>query len=317
MKILVDVEELQEQGLITADLVKVLKDHAMRDTGSTAINFLLAFGAIAVAAGLVTLTQSAPIAAALGVAFVAMGWFARTRAEVWSKLGSVWMVVGALTTVGALGYLSGNPVGTAILAAIIFACVAVLAGSRLLIALVPLAIESALGGSTGYWSACYEIVVREPTMTIIVFAILGFAAWQVTKNLKGINAALSLTFTRMCIIIVNMGFWVGSLWGDSPGQLWRTTTDAAASEIISHPQIPDYAFVIAWALALLAAGAWAAKNGRRFLVNTVAVFGAIHLYTQWFERLGPNPLAVMAAGIATIAIGLGLWHYNRKVLSET
>jgi iron complex transport system permease protein len=75
--------------------------------------------------------------------------------------------------------------------------------------------------------------------------------------------------------------------------------------------------VVGWALALLAAGAWGAKNGRRFMVNTAATFGAIHLYTQWFERLGADPLSVMLAGVATIAIGLGLWRYNRGVLEAS
>ena len=67
---------------------------------------------------------------------------------------------------------------------------------------------------------------------------------------------------------------------------------------------------------LLAAGAWAANNGRRFLVNTVATFGAIHLYTQWFERFGADPITVIIAGIATIGIGLALWRYNRQVLES-
>ena len=67
---------------------------------------------------------------------------------------------------------------------------------------------------------------------------------------------------------------------------------------------------IAWAVALVVAGAWGARNGRRFLVNAVATFGAIHFYTQWFERLGADPLSVIGAGLVTIAIGFAIWKYN-------
>lgn len=311
MKILVDVDELLEQGVITGETAALLRTHSLRDTGTTAINMLLAFGAVAVAAGLSALTQSAGLSAVFGLLFVAGGWFIAKNFEVnWSKLGAIWMVVGALTLCGAFAVLINKPLEAGILAALILAMTAYLAGSRLLAGLVPLAIESALGGSTGYWTACYEIVVREPTITIVVFALFALAGWGVTQRLKGVMQVLTLTFTRISIILVNMGFWVGSLWGDSPGNMWLRgdTYDGNAT-------IPALAFVISWAVALLAAGYWAAQNGRRFLVNTVATFGAIHLYTQWFERLGADPLTVMAAGLVTIVIGLGFWKYNMRTLA--
>ena len=97
----------------------------------------------------------------------------------------------------------------------------VLAGSRLLIALTPLALASAIGGSTGYWHASYMIAISEPTLTIVLFFVLGIAAWMFAKGQRGMAHTLSITFARMCVILVNFGFWVGSLWGDTPGRLWR------------------------------------------------------------------------------------------------
>ena len=313
MKILVDIDELQQQGLVSAETARLLREHATKDTGSTAINILLAFGAVAVAAGIGALTFSAGVGAVLGAAFIALGWFAKTRQQaMWGKLGSIWMVVGALALAGSLGFLSDHPLFASLLAAIIFASVAVAAGSSLLIALVPLALESAIGGSTGYWHACYEIAISEPTLTIVLFTGLGYAAWQVAKQFTGLYQNLSIVFARMCVILVNFGFWIGSLWGDTPGKLWRGGDHYF--DFGSDAQIQPMVFVVGWILALLAAGAWAAKNGRRFLVNTVATFGAIHLYTQWFERFGADPISVIVAGVATIAIGLALWRYNRQVL---
>jgi hypothetical protein len=318
MKHLVDVDALLEQGLITPDTAALLRQHALRDTGSTAINILLAFGAIAVAAGIGALTLSPAVTAILGAAFIALGWLARNQQQaLWGKLGSIWMIVGALALAGSLGVLTDHPLLASLLAAAIFAGTAVVAGSNLLMALVPLALESAIGGSTGYWHACYEIVVSEPTLTIILFVVLAYAAWRASQRLTGLYQNLAIVFARMCVILVNFGFWVGSLWGDSPGKIWKTASDYSSFDFGANAQIPALVFVIGWALALLATGAWAAKEGRRFLVNTVATFGAIHLYTQWFERLGLEPISVMVAGVATIVIGLALWRYNRKVLGQT
>ena len=316
MKIIVDIDELQQQGLVSAETARLLRDHATKDTGSTAINILLAFGAVAVAAGIGALTFSPSVGAVLAAGFIGLGWFVKTRQNaMWGKLGSIWMVIGALALAGSLGFLSDHPLFASLLAAVIFGATAVVAGSSLLIALVPLALESAIGGSTGYWHACYEIAISEPTLTIVLFTALGFAAWQAAKQFTGLYQNLSIVFARVCVILVNFGFWIGSLWGDTPGKLWRSGDHYL--DFGSDAQIQSMVFVIGWILALLAAGAWAAKNGRRFLVNTVATFGAIHLYTQWFERFGADPITVIVAGVATIAIGLGLWRYNRSVIAPT
>jgi hypothetical protein len=35
-------------------------------------------------------------------------------------------------------------------------------------------------------------------------------------------------------------------------------------------------------------------------------FGAINYYTQWFERLGAEPLTIIVAGLTTVAVAVGL-----------
>jgi iron complex transport system permease protein len=376
MKILIDVDTLEQEGVLTSALAVTLRKHAVRDTGSTAINLLLAFGAVVVAAGAGALFPSPTVALLFGTAFIVAGWYISSKNQEqrgklghigeiigmlivapftlpqggtilltgdgrvekppqaklvddnhpakWGKLGSIWMIIGTLITAGALAMLVGytaqgdvvveHPLLGSLVAAIVLAGGAWLAQSRLLASLVPLAISSAIGGYTGYWHATYMVCVREPTITILVFTALGLASWLAVQKLKGAEQALMLTFTRMCVILVNFGFWIGSLWGDTPGALWRGTSEPAAylKYIPTAPTIPATSFIVGWAVALLVAGAWGAHNGRRFLVNTVAVFGAIHFYTQWFEHLGADPLSVMIAGAATIGFGLALWKYNQK-----
>ena len=307
MKILIDVDDLERKGVLTPELAATLPKSADRDIGSTAINLVLGFGAAAVAAGLLALFQSTRLAAALGLVFLAGGYLATAGASrQWGKLGSIWMVVGALTLAGSVAALIDSPLEGSLAAAAILFVVALLAESHLLIALAPLALAAAIGGSTGYWHACYEIAVREPTLTIALFSLLALAAWRVALASPPRFSGLSLTFARVSVILVNFGFWIGSLWGDTPGQLWTRPE----SYVWSAPQIPAAVFAGGWALALVAAGFWGARNGRRFLVNAVATFGGIDFYTQWFERLGLYPLSVIGAGLLAIGVGFAMWRYN-------
>lgn len=310
MRIMIDVDQLEGDGVLTPELAAKLRQTATQDTGSTAINIVLAFGAIAVAAGLLALFQSEWLGALLGLGFVFGGYLVESAfGQQWGRLGRIWMVVGALMLAGSLMLWIDRPmIGPLAAAAILFA-VGIPAQSHLLIALTPLALASAIGGGTGYWGACYEIAIREPTLTILLFSALGVCAWQVALRAPPLLAALSITFARVSIVLVNFGFWVGSLWGDTPGDLWRDPLGSWSET----RQIPDLAFVIAWTVALAVAGAWGARNGRRFLVNAVATFGGIHFYTQWFERLGADPLAVIGGGVAAIAIGFAIWKYNARL----
>ncbi len=309
MKILIDVDDLERKGVLTSELAATLRASAGRDVGSTEINLVLGFGAVAVAAGVLALVQSMQLAAGLGLTFLAGGAFVRVASSRrWSILGSVWMIVGALALSASVAALLNRPLLGSLAAAAILFAVAIPAGSRLLMALAPLALAAAIGGSTGYWRACYEIAVREPTLTIALFSVLAFAAWRVALAVAPRFSELALTFARVSVILVNLGFWVGSLWGDTPGQLWLRPE---LSEW-SAPQIPSLAFASAWALALLAAGFWGARKGRRFMVNAAATFGAINFYTQWFERLGLEPLTLIGGGLAAIGAGYAVWRYNAR-----
>ncbi|MBC7459077.1 MAG: hypothetical protein H7235_12405 [Bdellovibrionaceae bacterium] len=76
--------------------------------------------------------------------------------------------------------------------------------------------------------------------------------------------------------------------------------------------MPRIVFTIGWAIALIAVFAWGAKEGRRFVINTAAVFGAIHFYTQWFHVLGASPGSLLIAGLIACGILYGLQKYNKR-----
>ncbi|MFQ5784911.1 MAG: hypothetical protein ACE5H8_08810 [Alphaproteobacteria bacterium] len=321
MKIVLDVDKLVENGELTGEQAERLKSLAARETGSLGINVLLSLGVVAIAVGLVALAPSATNAILVGAVLAALGLaLIRYRQAQWRLLGAASVMVGALSVAGGLVVLWEGNVVAFLLVAIIVMALGVLARSGLLIAASPLALAAALGSSAGYMEAAYMVIVSEATITIAVFALLALAAFRLSKRFSADYQRLALVYARMSLILVNMGLWVGSLWGDYPGELWMVgaPSDNPAAFLEKYERwretalfIPDTIFVVLWALALIGVGAWGARRNRRFVVNAAAVFGSIHFYTQWFERLGAEPLPVMVGGLIMVGIAIGLWKYNR------
>ena len=180
---------------------------------------------------------------------------------------------------------------------------AALARSGLLVALGIVAISGALGAATGYYHASYELVIEQPALTILIFSAIALATYSVSTRLGHEAERLCLVAARTALFLVAFGFWIGSLWGDRLTWLRRSTNDASSFD--RAPMLSDNFFAVAWAVALIGVGIWAVRANRRWTVNLVAVFGAIHFYTQWFEHLSATPLSVLAAGLATLAVAIG------------
>jgi iron complex transport system permease protein len=316
IKIVLDITRLVNEGKLTAQEAERLQALAKRDTGSLAINVLMSFGAVAVAAGIIALEPAFTTGAALGVALVAIGlgisFFAD---EQWGLLGTATTIIGALLLAGGvIGLVEADLTGFAF-SALLFLALAVAIRSGFLMALVPLALAGALGSSTGYRHAVYMLTVTEPTITIAFFALLAGAAYLVSQQVGPAYQQLGIVFARVSLILVNFGFWIGSLWGDYPGETWaqgggyRFWSDHEARRV-AHLHVPEIAFIVGWTILIIAVGAWAAHANRRWVVTTAAVFGAIEFYTQWFERLGAEPWAIIVAGLTIVAFAIASWRYN-------
>jgi hypothetical protein len=316
IKIVLDITRLVDEGKLTAQEAERLQALAKRETGSLAINVLMSFGAVAVAAGIIALHPAFTTGAALGVAVVAIGlaisFFA---AEQWGLLGTATTIIGAvLLAGGVIGFVEADFVGLAF-SALLFLALAVAIRSGFLMALVPLALAGALGSSTGYRHAVYMLTVTEPTITIVFFALLAGVAYVVSQRVERAYQQLAIIFARVSLILVNFGFWIGSLWGDYPGETWargegyRSWSDRESWRV-AHLHLPEIAFIVGWAIVIIAVGAWAAHANRRWVVTPAAVFGAIEFYTQWFERLGAEPWAIILAGLTIVAFAIALWRYN-------
>ena len=305
MKITLDLSKLVEQGKLTPAEAERLKSLAASDTGSLGINILVGFGVVSVALGLGAVFQDIAAAFVVGGALFALGAFLTySRSHQWWLLAQICTVLGALVFCGALMVFYEGALPALLAVMVLLAGAGLLARSGLLIACSVLALGACLGAKAGYWHATYALAIYEPLMTILLFSGLALATYWASHRLPADYERLAITASRTSVLMVNFGFWIGSLWGDRL-LLLRGMKRGEADVIVS-----DTIFGITWALALIVVGVWGARANRRWVVNIVAVFAAIHFYTQWFERLGATPVSVLLAGVIMLAIALGLWRFN-------
>lgn len=311
MKIVIDVDKLLKEGRITSEEHARLNELALQETGSLAFNILIGFGVTATAGGALAILPSAPTAILLGFLLAGAGAFLTTNyAREWGLLGSMLLLVGSIAAAGGILFVTaGGVLGFLIVTALCLVG-SVVAKSSLLAALAVLSLSSTVGAMTAYGHATYMLAIRQPTVTVCLFSVVALGAYHWSKVLSLDHQRLALTVARTSLFVVNLGFWVGSLWGDS---LWLQRDDW---DFRSGAVIPDWVFVIAWAAAMVATGIWAARANRRWVVNLLAVFGAIHFYTQFFERLGASPSSILIAGIAALGIAFTIVRYNKAAVGS-
>jgi iron complex transport system permease protein len=321
MKVTLDLSKLVEEKKLSPAEAERLSVLAAGDTYALAINILVGFGIVAVSAGTLALLPTLLTVLVLGLVLSAIGLaFTLQGKERWSLLAQIFLVVGVLLFCGGVYALGDGSLAAMLIVTAMLAGTAIVARSGLLMAAAVLALAGCLGANAGYASAAYMLTIFEPLVTIVLFSFLALLTYYLSKSLAADYERLALIAARTSIFMVNFGFWIGSLLGDySPllrALLAANSNGANSSAVLgpsdSPPLIPPLPFVIGWAVALVAVGIWAVRENRRWVVNIVAVFAAIHFYTQWFERLGFNPITVLAGGLLMLAFALGLWKFNKR-----
>lgn len=203
-------------------------------------------------------------------------------------------------------------------------CCGVLLNVRFVTAAAIIPLAAALSSRTFYFHASYGVAIYEAALTILQMSVVALLALYISTRSTERFARHARITGQMAVIWTNMAFWIGSLWGDEVGKFlwgprrqayesfeaWREANDAfLASALV----IPDEAFAGLWALGLLCLGAWAAYAARRAVLNICVVFGAIHFYTQYFERLEATPGAFVVAGLIAILAAWGLRSINQRL----
>lgn len=307
MKVTLDLSRLLQEGKISQAEYDRLASFGHAGTASLAFNILIGFGVAAVAAGIVALVPDARTGIVLGGAILAAGLYIYiTKLTQWDMLAHILVLVGALVLGGGVVVITDAAISAFLLIAAGFTAAAVAARSGLLISLAVLALSSAIGARTDYMHASYFLGIEQPAFTILIFGALAVAAYIMSKNLSADYERLALMAARTSVLLVNFGFWVGSLWGDRIGLDLKTSVSAPL-------EISDVVFSIMWALVLAGSILWAVKANRQWVVNVMAVFAAIHFYTQWFERLGPEPVAILIGGLCALGFAAGLFYFNKQL----
>jgi hypothetical protein len=216
-------------------------------------------------------------------------------------LAQICLVIGALTATGAIVALGEGDLRALLAVTALLTGAAIVARSSLLMVAAVLALAACLGARSGYWHATYSLAIHEPVLTILIFSGLAAATFQASKSLRSDYERLALNAARTAVLLVNFGFWIGSLWGDRLTWLGGTASSLAVGRL---------AFSVLWALALFGVGIWGVTVNRRWVVNVAAVFGAIHFYTQWFDKLGAGPVSFLLGGLLMLAFAFGLWRFN-------
>jgi MFS family permease len=320
VKVTLELSKLVRDGAITEEEHDQLARLGKRDTGALLTNVLVGFGVVAVAAGAVAALPGVLTAMAIGCVLMAAGaWLVMSGRAQWRLLATICILVAALMLGSGLMLLSGDmaaaddaeaapwalmPVSTAYLVvAALFTGSAMLAGSTLMAALAVLLLSAALGSLGAYGHATYMISIEQPLATVLLFTALAAALHAAAPRLPGEGERLANAAARTALLLVNLGFWVGSLWGDDAAWLLHGT---------GRP-LPAIAFTIAWVIVLAPAALWAGQTNRRWALNLIAVFAGIHFYTQWFERLGATPVSLLSAGLLMLAFAAGLWRLNERL----
>ncbi len=305
MKVVLDIDKLLMEGRLTEAEYARLREFAAEDTGSLAFNILISFGVVATAGGALALVRSAAASILLGVVLSVAGIAIRAKyIRQWGVLGSILLLVGSIMAAG--GIVIRTEGGVAGFLTVTALCLAggIWAKSGLLVAMAALALSATAGAATAYEHAMYALVIRQPAVTVVLFSLLSWLAYMLSLRLTGDYQRLAVVFARTSLFLVNLGFWVGSLWGDS---LWRQRD---VWNFRSGDVIPDWVFVVGWAIGLVATGVWAVRRNKRWVVNLLAVFGAIHFYTQYFERLGASPESILVGGLVAVGIAVAIARYN-------
>jgi iron complex transport system permease protein len=301
MKVTLDLADLVAKGQLTKDEADKLAKLGSADTGALGSNILLAFGTVAVALGGGFLFPTAQSVIVMGVILFVLGLaLILNKAAKWALFAQFCVTLGALGIVGGVSYLSDGNMLVSAGAVVGLAVAAMVAQSGLLAALTILELTLVLGAGTAYWHASYFFGADRPAVTIAVLAVVTLALFFVSLRLPSAYERVCIIGARTAILLINLVFLIGSLFGDS------TFADRGLT-------ISAGTFTIVWALLLLGVGIWGVYANRRWVVNAAAVFGAIHFYTQWFEYLGPNPLAILGGGILLVVFGLLLRWINGRI----
>lgn len=265
-----------------------------------------------------------------GAVAMAASWVRRNGPEAVGFVAASVLVLGAAAHLFGLGVWLDGAEGSGMAlawgyAALVIAAVGWLVDVRFLTALALVPFAQMLDTGTFYFHASYVFYSPESTLSILqMAALIGLCLWGRGRVQERTARHLGI-LAIMALVVMNLCFLVGSLWGEvvgssyvrdayyaQDGSSWQGYREAMAAFRAKTLVIADWVYAIAYA-AVLAAGVFrAAHKGNRGLFNTLMVFAAIHGYTQVFESLYDEPLAYVIGGLVAVPLAWGMWRLDAR-----
>lgn len=306
MKVTLDLDRLLSDGAITTAEHTKLSQLATNTTGQLAFNLLTGFGVIAVAGGALALFPTATTATIVGLCVLAAGLaLFYVKAAQWQLVANIFALIGAVMAgIGVIITFHGALAAVLSMTAFL-ALAGILSESVMLVVLATLMLSTSVGAGAAYTHATYFVALDQPTLTIVLFGAITIGLYHLSKRLPCDYTKLANAAARTGVFLINLGFWIGSLWGDT---IYSNTS--------VYFSMRPVAFAIVWAVALLATGIWAWSRGRRWVLNIVTAFAAIHFFTQWFEHLSASPGSVVIAGLIALGLAFGMRYINTLLQAD-
>ena len=165
------------------------------------------------------LLASAAASMVLGMGLASAGLFLGSHHQKqWGLLGFILVLVGSITGAGGILAFTEGSVGGFVVVTVVCLASGILAKSSLLAAMSAPSLSASVGAMMAYGQSSYFLVIRQPTTTVVLFSLLSLGAYHLSKRLTLDLQPVAITFSRTSLFLVNLGFWVSSLWGDS---LWN------------------------------------------------------------------------------------------------
>ena len=141
MKIVIDIDQLLEEGRINREEHERFKGYAVKETKSLAFNILVGLGVVATAGGVWGLLPLLGTAIILGFALSAAGIFCSASHEKqWGVLGMMLLLVGAITAAAGILELTDEGAIGFLIVTVLFLGASVLAKSGLLAAMAAISL---------------------------------------------------------------------------------------------------------------------------------------------------------------------------------
>lgn len=297
MKVTLNISKLLEQGKITREEYQRLNYLAEQQTKIPLTNLLLGFSLFFICCLGLFMPPTSEGVILIGLALSLLAILMAKIKQRWGVLQTVIAFTGAMFLGGGIIWsLESSPLSF-LIATFLLGLLGVYGKSRLLISLSLLTFSFTPIGEVPENLSDYWMILRDPLLAVTIYSLLTIILYQLSLRLKLSAEALAIAAGRTCVLLVNLGFWIGSLYGSGE-----------RDGVIPLALSPGW-FTIIWIVSLVSAGIWASRANRPWLQNVLSIFAGIHLYTQWFVHFGISIFTVLPAGILAAIIGFLIWKY--------